>query len=304
LTMMKRAGIQLGIGFCCLVLLASCVTDEQFLYLNDQVVALNKRVDGLEEQTGKKLSGQLDAQLGAVRETQANNVAEINELRTEVRHLSGQVEENNHWIKRSVEGDTTERDSLKESMKGLRAQVAELQAKTDRLYAHLGLKPIAPESAKEPPKEPPKEPAKVPLTEEKPAPPTPVQPQADQSPEERLYDVNQALFKKGEYESALSGFKNFLDKYPKSALADNAQFWIGECYMNLGQYEQAILAYQQVIKKYPKGNKVANALLRQAKAFYEIKDKTSSKLLLKKLIRQYPNSNEAKIAKKRLAQLK
>jgi tol-pal system protein YbgF len=294
--MIKRFGIYLGFGVCCLVLLASCVTDEQFLYLNDQVVALNKRVDGLEEQTEKKVSGKLDAELGTVREAQANNVAELNELRSEVQRLSGQVEENNHWIKRSVEGDTAERDNLKESIKELKVQVAELQAKTDRLYAHLGLKPIAPEPVREP--------ALVPTAEKEPAPLTPVNQQADQSPEQRLYDVNQALFKKGEYASALSGFKNFLDKYPKSTLADNAQFWIGECHMNLGQYEQAILGYQQVIKKYPKGNKVANALLRQAKAFYEINDRTSSKLLLKKLIRQYPKSNEAKIAKKRLAQMK
>ena len=91
--------------------------------------------------------------------------------------------------------------------------------------------------------------------------------------------------------------------YPKSDLADNAQFWIGECHMSLEQYEQAILAYQEVIKKHPKGNKVPNAMLRQAVAFAEIKDKTSAKLLLKKVIKEYPNSSEAQIARAKLKTL-
>jgi TolA-binding protein len=74
--------------------------------------------------------------------------------------------------------------------------------------------------------------------------------------------------------------------------------------MALKQYEQAILAYQDVIKKYPKGNKVIDAILFQAQAFYEIKDKATSKILLKKIIKKYPNSREAKIAKKRLGEMR
>ncbi|MFO7987055.1 MAG: tol-pal system protein YbgF [Desulfatiglandaceae bacterium] len=295
--MMKPVVITLGIGTCVLLLLCSCVTQKEFLYLNDQLVALNKRVDELEDQTEKKLSGKLNAELQAIRDRQADNVAEVDQVKTEIQRLSGQVQENNHWIKRSIERDTTEQDQVKESVSDLEAQIAELEAKTDRVYDHLGLKiqDQQPEevSTKEPDRAE-KTPIPVPETEE-----------ADEvSAEKRLYEVNLALFKNEEYEEAISGFQNFIDKYPKSTLADNAQFWIGECYMGLKQYEQAILAYQNVIKKYPKGNKVPNALLRQAKAFYEIKDKTSSKLLLKKLIAKYPQSREAGTAKKRLEQMK
>ena len=95
-----------------------------------------------------------------------------------------------------------------------------------------------------------------------------------------------------------------MKKYPKSDLADNAQFWIGEAYFSLRQYEQAILAYNDVIKRYPKGNKIPNALLRQSLAFIEINDKTSARLLLRKIIKEYPNSSEAKIASKKMESLK
>ena len=104
-----------------------------------------------------------------------------------------------------------------------------------------------------------------------------------------------------------------MKSYPNSDRGDNAQFWIGECYMALKQYEQAILAYDKVVKNYPKGNKVANAMLREAMAFLELKDqksglpkpdKTSATLLLKMIIKNYPNSSEADIAKKKLDTIK
>ena len=98
------------------------------------------------------------------------------------------------------------------------------------------------------------------------------------------------IYRKEKYEEAISGFQHFLDEYPKSKLADNAAFWIGESHMALKQYEQAILAFQKVIKKYPGGNKVPNALLRQALAFYELNDKTSAKLLLKKTYQTIPQN--------------
>ena len=119
-----------------------------------------------------------------------------------------------------------------------------------------------------------------------------------------FYNAAITLMGEGKYEEAVAGFRSFLEKYPKLDLADNAQFWIGECYMAQKQYEQAILAYQEVIKRYPKGNKVPSAILRQALAFYEIGDKISSKLLLKKVIKEYSDSSEAKIAEAKLKTIK
>ena len=51
----KHLGIKLGIIIGSLLLFTSCVTDREFLYLNDQIVALNKRVNSLQESTGSKL---------------------------------------------------------------------------------------------------------------------------------------------------------------------------------------------------------------------------------------------------------
>ncbi|MCF8146490.1 MAG: tol-pal system protein YbgF [Deltaproteobacteria bacterium] len=283
---------QIALIICVLLFGSSCVTDEEFLYLNDQVVALNKRVTRLQD---------VSKELVSVREQQATADAELHKIREDMQSISGRLDENNRLVNRAIERDTTTQDDLGTTVSDLNDRVARLETEVRRLHTYLNLEPVAPAPAQEteqrPFRAPEPEPApQVPQLR----PPVPVVEPPDGSPEQRLYDVNLALYREEKYEEAIAGFKNFVEKYSKSDLADNAQFWVGESYMSLKQYEQAILAFQRVIKDYPKGNKVPNAILRQAVAFYEINDKTSSKLLLKKLIKQFPKSNEAKIAEARL----
>jgi tol-pal system protein YbgF len=269
--------------------LGSCITtQEDILYLNNQIVALNNKVTKMEE----RISGNLDS----IHEHQAESVGEIDKVKGEVQEISGRVADNRELLRRAVERDTTEQDTMKADLHDLSRRIAELEARIKQIYEYLGLEGTALEHEKgvlKPPVtagEPEKKPA---VPEEKKV-----------VPDSVFYDITLSAYKEGKYEEAATGFKNFTEKYPQSDLADNAQFWIGECYMALKQYEQAILAYQKVIKKYPKGNKVPNAMLRQALAFYEIKDKTSSQLLLKRIIKKYPGSSEAKIAKAKLKTMK
>ena len=44
------------------------------------------------------------------------------------------------------------------------------------------------------------------------------------------------LLKDGKYPEAISGFKQFLTTFPNSALADNAQYWLGEAHYVTKQY--------------------------------------------------------------------
>jgi tol-pal system protein YbgF len=281
--------------------LSSCVTvatDQDIMRLNDQVGLLNNRVTAFqntlanreasmanrEASLSKTLSGDLETRLSAIRGNQAQVEAEIDRIKEELDRLSGSVEESSHLSKRAIERDTSQEDAMAASIADLEKRVMELEKGAKEMKAYLGLM-----QTRE------RKPVKVeqPKPEEKKI-----------SPEEALYEKTLAAYKSGDMEKAIAGFNDFIKAYPKSDLADNAQFWIGECRMSLKQYEQAILAYQNVIKRYPKGNKVPNAMLRQALAFQSLKDDTSAKLLFKKLIRNYPQSNEAGIAKKKLEMMK
>lgn len=295
----RNFGIKLGIIIGCILFFTSCVTQKEFLYLNDQIVALNKRVNSLQETTENKL----DSKLVSTREQQAKTDIEMDKIREEMRNVSGRLDENNHLIRHAIERDTTAQDDMRASVTDLKDRISELETKVNRINAYLGLEIDARQEGQDL--------KKTPMVAQTPAPqaevarkPVPDIKQPEVSLEKRLYDLTLRLYREEKYEEAIAGFKNFIKKFPKSELADNAQYWVGESYMALKQYEQAILAFQTVIKKYPKGNKVPNAILRQALAFYEIKDKTSARLLLKKLIKRYPKSSEAKIAKAKLRTIK
>jgi len=272
-----------------LLFLSSCVTTkEDILFLNNQIVALNAKVNKMDA----KISGDLDA----IHENQADSVAETDKVKGEIQDLSGRVADNRELVRRAVERDTTEQDAMKVTVHDLSRRIAELEAKVTQIYEYLGLEGTAgvPQQGA----------LKPPLTAKEPAKQLPVIEKKDVLSDKEFYDKTLTIYKEGKYEEAVTGFKNLIKKYPKSDLTDNAQFWIGESHMALKQYEQAILAYQGVIKKYPKGNKVPNAMLRQALAFYEIKDTKSSRILLKRIIKKYPGSNEAKIAKAKLKTIK
>jgi len=289
----RRSVLKLGGPILLSVLfLSSCVYDREFAYMNDQIVALNSRINKLEESLGSDV----DSRLKSMNTRQAEVGTEMDQLKREMGELSGRVEDNEQVLKRAVERDLGKQDAMQSTLAQLTEKVTELEISVKRQHEHLGLKAITIKEgveqvggAVEPREKVPKE--RAPIEEPK-------------SKELAMYNTALASFKEGKFEEAMEGFTGLLKRYPKSDRADNAQFWIGECHMALGEYERAILAYQEVIKKYPKGNKVPNAMLRQALAFLEIKDKTSTKLLLKKIIKKYPESSEAQIAQKKLKTLK
>jgi tol-pal system protein YbgF len=263
-----------------LVFLSSCLYDNDIAYLNDQVVALNRRVKSLEDGMDTK-----------VRSGHVNLRTDIDEVQEQIRRLNGRIEENERLLKRSVERDLGDQDAMRASVGTTAERVAALESIVEQHHRYLNLPPAQLKPGAEAPPAVKAEPAPSPAAEPK-------------TRETELYDKSIALYRDGKYEEAIEGFRTFLKTFPKSDRADNAHFWIGESYMALKQYEQAILAYQEVIKNYPKGNKVPSALLRQAFAFLEIKDQTSAKLLLNRVVKNHPNSSEAKIAQNKLATLK
>ena len=285
----------LGMGLVVFALLncSSCVTDQKVV--DSQIRALNEKIDHLKEMTDMRFNSEVDTKLTSIREQQADTEVRIGKLMTEVQKLSGQFDENNRLVQLSSERDLNSQEDLKMFLTEMDRRLNAEEKKTKELYTYLGLEASSHASQEKTLKDS----APVSQAEEKAQEPVVTVP-----PDQKLYELNLSLYREEKFDEAISGFKNFLSKYPKSDLADNAQFWIGECYMALGQFEQAILAYQNVMKKYGKGNKVPGSMLRQAIAFYEIKDKTSAKLLLNKLIKQYPKSKEADIAKKKLETIK
>lgn len=106
-----------------------------------------------------------------------------------------------------------------------------------------------------------------------------------------------------QFDKAIQAFRSFAQKYPRSEMADDARYWIGECYYAQRKYYEAILAYNDVLRDYEHGDRVPAALLRQASAFTELGNKIDARVTLQTLIRRYPGTPEAEEAKKTLQTL-
>lgn len=128
-------------------------------------------------------------------------------------------------------------------------------------------------------------------------PPTPVDdPQA-------LYEEAYGDYRKGNFDLAIQGFREYLDTYPDTDLADNALYWIGESRLNQGQYAEAIKEFSGVLARYPRSDRVPSAILRRAYAHLQLGERGEGIEQLRRLDKDYPSSEEATIAREQLEQL-
>jgi len=217
--------------------------------------------------------------------------ADVGGLRDNIQGLTGRIEESAHLLKSTIEEDTTKEDAMVSQMRELSLVTEDLILRMQSLenYVSCEIAAIKEKAALE-------KTSPALEIEKNDSPP----PQKKELTESEIYDRTLGLYKDGRYEEAIADFKSFLKSYPESDLADNAHFWIGECFRALKEYEEAILAYQRVINGYPKGNKVPSAMLHQGFAFEKINDMTTANLVFKKLVKNFPKTREAESAKKKL----
>jgi len=116
------------------------------------------------------------------------------------------------------------------------------------------------------------------------------------------YEAARAEYEARRYESAISGFNEVLTVAPNNSLADNAQYWIGECYYSLGNYEKALDAFNKVFS-YPESNKLADSHLKVAKTYLKMGNKDASRDEFKAVIQNYPGTTAAEYAKTELGKL-
>ncbi len=271
-----------------ILVLSSCTYDKEFERANNRMSDLNTRIAGVEEN--------LDDRLNTINTHQAEMLVELESIKQSIKELSNRVEDNERLIQHSYEKELSEQDSSKIQLSELAGVSQKIDLIENYLKLHheyLGLEPMEmPEGPSED------------LTRAEDFPEDMTEGTENKPRDKALYDTSLALFNNRQYSRAVNGFKTLLEEFPKSDLADNAQFWIGESFMALKQYDMAIRAFQDVIEKYPKENKTPNAMYRQAIAWLEIGDKTSAEIILKNIIKQYPGSNEAKLAQKKLGAIK
>lgn len=120
----------------------------------------------------------------------------------------------------------------------------------------------------------------------------------------RLYDQAAQDLTQGHYPLALQEFGDFVQRFPTSELADNAQYGIGESWFAQSRFDSAAVAYAKVEAMFPQGDKVPAALYKLALSQDKLGQAPASRRTLEDLVKRYPLSGEAQLARERLGTAK
>lgn len=207
------------------------------------------------------------------REALADLLQQLESLQTELRRLRGQVELQSNEIER------------------LKARQRDLLADIDRRVSELERRPAAAAGSEVPPA--------TEITTSSTAAGV-----ASSAQEQQAYEAAFNLMKQGHYDRATKGFRDFIAKYPQSALRDNAQYWLGEAYYVVRDFRKALTEFTRLMDEHPKSLKVPDALLKIGYSHYELGDRAKARDALNQVIARYPGQPAAKSAEQRLAKMK
>ncbi|HTC51698.1 MAG TPA: tol-pal system protein YbgF [Steroidobacteraceae bacterium] len=122
---------------------------------------------------------------------------------------------------------------------------------------------------------------------------------ADQTAYNQAFDT----LKSGKYAAAITAFQQFLQAYPQSSLADNAQYWLGESFYVTRDFQSAAAAFQTVLDRWPDSRKAPDALLKLGYTQAELQHTAQARATLTAVSTRYPGTDAANLAAARLLQL-
>jgi tol-pal system protein YbgF len=256
--------------------------------LQEQTQQLQQQLNAALAQIGdtlKQLSTRLDDQTNVSRKAFADQKLVVDQLGGDLRVVRERVDETNVRI-----------TSLSQEVEALRLAIPQgmpVPAFTDPAAPIPMGAPGAPPPATGSPGTPAPTPAPT-------APPPTTTPGI--SPQ-RLYDTAWTDYTAGQWTLCIEGFSTYLRSFPRSEAADDAQFYIGECYFADGKYSEAMDAYNRVVANYPRGDKVPDAYYKRGMTFERLGQLDRAKESWETLLKTFPDNELARLGKQNLDRL-
>lgn len=118
-----------------------------------------------------------------------------------------------------------------------------------------------------------------------------------------VFDEAWADYTRGDYALARDGFQEVLDRFGRSELADDAEYWVAETWYAERDFERARDGFDQVVARFPNSEVIPAAQLKLAYSLLETGDPDRAVEVLNALRRSHPDSDEALIAGHKLSML-
>jgi len=120
---------------------------------------------------------------------------------------------------------------------------------------------------------------------------------------QRLYDNAWGDYVGAQFNLAISGFENYIRTFPKSELAGEAQYYIGESYYQQGMYKEAVAAYDRGIADYPNTKRIPDIYFKRGMALNALGQTDRARESWEYVLKNFPNSDAGRLARQRLDQL-
>ncbi|MBN2718205.1 MAG: tetratricopeptide repeat protein [Deltaproteobacteria bacterium] len=117
-----------------------------------------------------------------------------------------------------------------------------------------------------------------------------------------LFNAAYRSYNNQDYASALAGFSTFLQRESNHRFADNAMFWIAECYLAQGKQLKAVGEFERLLHRYPRSEQAASSLYRIGYVYDQMNDFDRAREYYFKVVEKYPGSEAARKASKRMAE--
>jgi len=120
---------------------------------------------------------------------------------------------------------------------------------------------------------------------------------------QRLYNTSLSDFTMGQWALCIDGFNSYLRNFSRTDLADDAQWYVGECYQQDGKFAEAVDAYNRVISNFPKGDRVPDAYYKRGVALSAMGQVDRARESFETLMKNYPDHETARLAKQQIDRL-
>ena len=104
------------------------------------------------------------------------------------------------------------------------------------------------------------------------------------------YEADYTLYKNAQYDAAITGFNDFLNKYPRDRLVPDATYFLGESYARLGRHREAAEQFLKLSTDYTKSNRAPDALLRLGMALNALGAGAQACATYQEVDRKYPTA--------------
>jgi len=121
-----------------------------------------------------------------------------------------------------------------------------------------------------------------------PAAPRPTPAAAAATGSRALFDQAYGAYTRREYSAAETYFQQFIDQYPKDAMAGTAQYWLGESAFSNGEYRTAADRFLKTFTNFPNNERAPEALLKLAISLRRLGENAAACDSFAELQRRYP----------------